>query len=72
MSGNPEIIQDGFNGLLVPVESPDSLARAINRLLADESLRKQFTQNARATLNRFDVPGMMECTFRLYREVVEN
>ena len=72
VGGIPEIIQDGFNGLLVPMESPDSITRAINRLLADESLRKQFTQNARATLNRFDVPGMMECTFRLYREVVEN
>lgn len=72
VGGIPEIIQDGFNGLLVPMESPDSISRAINRLLADESLRKQFTQNARATLNRFDVPGMMECTFRLYREVVEN
>lgn len=72
VGGIPEIIQDGFNGLLVSVESPGSLAGAINRLLADESLRKQLAKNARATLNRFDVPGMMECTFRLYREVIGN
>ena len=72
VGGIPEIIQNGSNGLLVPVESPDSLAEAINRLLEDASLRKQLTENALATLDQFDVPGMMECTFRLYREVVEN
>jgi glycosyltransferase involved in cell wall biosynthesis len=72
VGGIPEIIQDGCNGLLVPVESPDSITEAINRLLADGSLRKQLTEKALATLDRFDVPGMMECTFRLYREAVEN
>ena len=72
VGGIPEIIQNGSNGLLVPVESPDYLAEAINRLLEEESLRKQLTENALATLDQFDVPGMMECTFRLYREVVEN
>lgn len=72
VGGIPEIIQNGSNGLLVPVESPDSIAEAINRLLADESLPKQLTENARATLDQFDVNRMMECTFRLYREVVEN
>lgn len=72
VGGIPEIIQDGFNGLLVPVESPQSITEAINQLLSDEPLRKRLTANALTTLAKFDVPGMMDCTFRLYREVVKN
>lgn len=72
VGGIPEIIEHGINGLLVPVESPTAIAEAINQLLAGEQLRTQLADNARITLNKFDVTSMMECTFRLYREVVEN
>jgi len=72
VGGIPEIIQDGINGLLVPVGSPQSIAAAINRVLIDLSLRKQLTDNAGAMLEKFDVSRMMECTFKLYREVVQN
>lgn len=71
VGGIPEIIEHGYNGLLVPVESPLSISEAINKLLADETLRKSLTDNARITLNKFDVASMMECTFSLYREIVE-
>lgn len=71
VGGIPEIIKHDFNGLLVPVESPLSITEVINQLLADEPLRKRLAENARATLSKFDVTSMMECTFRLYREVVE-
>ena len=72
VGGIPEIIEHSINGLLVRVESPFSITEAIIQLLADEQLRKRLTDNARNTLNKFNVTSMMECTFRLYREVVEN
>ncbi len=71
VGGIPEIIQHGFNGLLVPVESPLSITEAINKLLADGALRKRLAENAITTLDKFDVTSMMECTFRLYCEIVE-
>jgi len=71
VGGIPEIIQHGFNGLLVPVESPISITEAINQLLADGPLRKRLVDNASTTLHKFDVTSMMECTFRLYREIIE-
>ncbi len=70
VGGIPEIIQDGFNGLLVPVKSPASITEAINQLLADENLRKRLADNAGASLTKFYISTMMECTFRLYREVL--
>jgi len=72
VGGIPEIIQNEINGLLVPAESPSAITEAINRLLTDDQLRKSLAENARATLTKFDVKSMMECTYRLYREVVES
>lgn len=72
VGGIPEIIQNGVNGLLVPAESPSAITEALNRLLADKQLRESLAENARATLKKFDVSSMMECTYRLYKEVIES
>lgn len=72
VGGIPEIIQDGINGLLVPVKSPCSITDAINQLLSDAQLRERLVQSAFSTLNNFNVNKMMECTRSLYREILEN
>lgn len=72
VGGIPEIIQNGVNGLLVLTESPSAITEAINRLLADKQLREDLAENARATLKKFDIGSMMECTYRLYQEVIES
>jgi glycosyltransferase involved in cell wall biosynthesis len=71
VGGIPEIIQDGINGLLVPVESPCSITDAINQLLSDAQLRERLVQSAFSTLNSFSVNKMMECTRSLYQEILE-
>lgn len=38
VSGHPEVIEDGINGLLVPVDSPAEMAMATLRLLEEPSL----------------------------------
>jgi len=56
VSGIPELIDDGLNGLLVPPDDPAALADAIERLLADESLRRRLGQAARQKIiDAFDV-----------------
>jgi glycosyltransferase involved in cell wall biosynthesis len=42
IGGIPEIVEDGITGLLVEPASPAALACAINRLLADKSLRQKM------------------------------
>ena len=71
VGGIPEVIQDGINGLLVPVESPCSITDAINQLLSDAQLRERLVQSAFSTLNNFSVNKMMECTRSLYQEILE-
>ena len=55
----PEIIQHEINGLIVPVEDPDAMARELARLWKDRALRKRLGENARIefqqnlTMDRF-------------------
>ena len=47
VSGVPELIEDGVNGLLVPERNPAALARALARLLDDGGMRQRFAAAAR-------------------------
>ncbi|HKX46121.1 MAG TPA: glycosyltransferase family 4 protein, partial [Planctomycetota bacterium] len=40
--GNPEVVEDGQNGFLVPPRDPAALRAAVGRLLADEGLGRRF------------------------------
>lgn len=45
--GVPEIIQDGVEGFLFPVDDHNELAKKLLQLLSDENLRLEMAQNAR-------------------------
>jgi glycosyltransferase involved in cell wall biosynthesis len=56
VTGNPEIVDDGVNGLLVPPEDVPALAEALARLLQDETLRREMVAAARSKVEQcFDV-----------------
>ena len=48
VTGVPELIEDGRDGLLVPPADSPALAAAIERLILDPSLRTRFARNGRA------------------------
>ncbi|HID97542.1 MAG TPA: glycosyltransferase [Thermodesulfobacteriaceae bacterium] len=54
-TGPREILGDDEYGLLVPVEDPDSLAAAVERLLEDESLRAHYSRRALERADDFDL-----------------
>ncbi len=45
--GIPEIIRDGVDGFLVPPDSPEALANAIEKILESPELRDTLAKNAR-------------------------
>ena len=56
VTGIPEVVRDGETGLLVPQRDAVALAKAIERLLADGTLRVQIAARARRLIEReFDV-----------------
>lgn len=50
--GCREIVRHGENGLLVPLNSPLALADAIECLMENEEMRKQYGSNARSFVER--------------------
>jgi glycosyltransferase involved in cell wall biosynthesis len=50
VTGNSELIRDGFNGLMVPIGDADALATAIERLINDPSLRARLGIQGRQTV----------------------
>lgn len=55
ISGIPELVQNGINGILVPTRNEEKLAEAISALLDDPQLRKRLGEAARTrVLDHFD------------------
>ena len=61
LSSNPEIIDDGTNGYLVPFGDTDQLTQRIIYLYKNPNLRQQLGQQARLTVERrFDITRTVE------------
>jgi glycosyltransferase involved in cell wall biosynthesis len=65
VGGNPEIVTDGENGLLVPSDSPQALADAVNRLLANPAQAAQMSAEGRKRSESFSVARMLSETLAL-------
>lgn len=59
-AGPADIIEDGTNGCLVPVEDPVALAKSMERLLADALLRQRLGHAAIAVRDRYRQESVME------------
>lgn len=59
--GNPEVVEDGITGLLVPPRDPEALASAISRLLSNETLAARLGQDGqRRFQERFSLEQMLQ------------
>lgn len=66
LSGIPELITDGVNGLLVPPGDAEALAAAMARL-QDGELRQRLGRAARRTIAReFEISGSVERLLRMW------
>jgi glycosyltransferase involved in cell wall biosynthesis len=58
-SGPSELIENGVNGLLVPVEDVDALAATLRQLLADPDMRARLGREAGKVRDRFRAERIM-------------
>jgi sugar transferase (PEP-CTERM/EpsH1 system associated) len=71
VGGNPEVVEDGVTGELVPPAAPEALAAAIVRACADPGRAAAFGRAGRARVERhFDVREMVRSYERLYDDVL--
>lgn len=69
-TGPSELIEDGVNGLLVPQDDEEALARQLLRLAQDHELRARLGGAARESLARFDEATVMEQWEQIYAAAV--
>jgi glycosyltransferase involved in cell wall biosynthesis len=69
VDGCREVLADGVTGLLVPAQDANALAAALDRVLADGSLRIALSAAARLASARYDIAGCVSQIEALYDEL---
>lgn len=62
IGGNPEVVKNGYNGLLVEYNNKEQLKDAILRLWRDKNLQEKFIENGKKTLEKFKLEDMINKT----------
>jgi len=68
-TGTSEIIDNGKNGLLVPVEDEEALKLAMEKLFYDRELYKRLKTNTWKSVERFGVKNIVKEWISLYEEM---
>jgi glycosyltransferase involved in cell wall biosynthesis len=68
-SAIPEIVEDGVNGLLIPVDDPVAFSASFKRL-EDASLRARLGAAGRSRAGGFTMNRMVDATLAAYAEVL--
>lgn len=72
VGGNPEVVQDGVTGFLVPPRQPEALANAICRLLQSREMAVAFGQAGRRRVaEHFSVEKIVAETEQLYLRLLD-
>lgn len=72
VGGIPEVVDNGVTGYLVPPQDPDSLAKAIIRILQDKELRRQMGQKAlEKSRNELSWTAVARKTMDVYRTAID-
>jgi glycosyltransferase involved in cell wall biosynthesis len=68
--GMPDVVEDGFNGLLVPLADTCAIAEAVLRLAASSDLRQRLGQAAQQTMTRYTWERSALMLEKLFRHVI--
>lgn len=69
VGGNPDIIQDGVNGILIEPRSIDSIVSALDTLLISEEMRNAFRENAILKVKNYGIEAIARRYIELYGEL---
>ena len=67
MGGNPELIEDNVNGLLVEYKNQEQLKQAILRLWHGKDLQEKFIQNSKEKLKSFTWESLINKTLEILK-----
>lgn len=71
IGGLPDIVVDGETGTLVPPGNPQALSEAIQRLLADNTLRERMGNMAKQRVTEFQASTVIPRIEQIYQEALQ-
>jgi glycosyltransferase involved in cell wall biosynthesis len=72
VGGIPEVIKDGFNGILIKPKDIKELAEAIIRLLGNKKLIDEYGKNAKACIKSYYSAEVMTEKYEIMYENLLN
>ena len=73
VGGNPELVQEGVTGLLVPPADPDAMANALLGYVRDPELRRLHGQAGRAIIDcEYSMDAMVQGYLSVYDRVLNS
>jgi glycosyltransferase involved in cell wall biosynthesis len=71
-TGCREAVEDGANGILVPLRDPIALAEGLRPMILDAALRQRMGRRSRELAEeRFDAKQIHEATIAVYHELLD-
>ena len=71
VGGNPELVESGVSGLLVPPRDPEAAAEALASVLADPAAARRMGDAARERVEKgFSVERRLDRIETLYRRII--
>lgn len=72
VGGVPELVEDGFNGLILPDRDPARVAATLLRVVKDDVFRRRLGQNSRARYEeRFTAQAMASAYQQIYEHYLQ-
>ncbi|MCW8889141.1 MAG: TIGR03088 family PEP-CTERM/XrtA system glycosyltransferase [Sedimenticola sp.] len=70
--GNPELVENGETGVLVPASNPDAIANQLEIYIKDETLRKKHGAKGRIRIeNKFSLDAMVNSYLSVYDRILQ-
>jgi len=71
IGGNPEVIENGVNGLLIDYNNEGQLLDAVKKIWTDKELVNKFVMNSEASLTKFSFSEMYQQTVAQFKNITE-
>jgi glycosyltransferase involved in cell wall biosynthesis len=66
----PYIVKNGQNGLIVDVDNPDQLCRALDKLMGSGAARQKLERNARSSIDNYSWDSLAMSVLNLYKQTL--
>jgi glycosyltransferase involved in cell wall biosynthesis len=68
--GNPEAIDDGINGLLIPISKEEELKKAIIKVLTNQEVAQKLVREGKKKIQKFNWDNLIKQTFEVFKSVL--